>query len=238
MRTAGKASRIVFHTERVQVIRFLHRQKRLCIVQLFQKIRPSDIHGKIIVRSPERIKDHGIFHTEAAVSLTCENIQFLCNERRIQTVIVRIGYDLCVYIVGIQKMIQRFHDGTFHDTDLFSFQCLRIRSDFRISLMLYQVVGLVSHCRFRIADQTDPVFFSGKACQQINLTVQQHLIQIRKGSVNIIVFPAGIFCQLPVIFIRIACLDCAFPCPFLKDLILIVADPDCFRILCIGGSDQ
>ena len=49
MRTAGKTSGIVFHTEGIQIIRLLHSQKRLCVVQLLKEIRPFDIDRKIIV---------------------------------------------------------------------------------------------------------------------------------------------------------------------------------------------
>ena len=49
MCTAGKTSGIVFHTEGIKIIRLLHRQKRLCCIQLLKEIRPFDIDRKIIV---------------------------------------------------------------------------------------------------------------------------------------------------------------------------------------------
>ena len=129
--------------------------------------------------------------------------------------------------------MQRIHEGAFHDADLFAFQSYRIRADLRVLLMLYQIIGFMSHGIIRISDQTGPFLLEGKPCQQIDLSIQQHLIQIGKRAIDIIIFPTGVFRYLTVIFIRIACFYSALLCSLLKDLIFIVADPNSLYVLCM-----
>ena len=127
-----------------------------------------------------------------------------------------------------QPGIQHSDHGTVQHTDPFAGQALKISRYIRIIIVLYQVVGFITHRCIRKTNHIRTILSPGKPCQKINLSVQQHLIQFPKAAVNILILPAGVFRDFSIILVGITGLDSALRSTFLKYLVLIITDTNGF----------
>ena len=77
--------------------------------------------------------------------------------------------------------------------------------------MLYKIVGFTAHYSLRIAYHRGPVFLPGKTCQEIDLTVSKHPVQVAEIAIDIFILPAGILRKLTVVFVGVAALNLTLP---------------------------
>ena len=105
--------------------------------------------------------------------------------------------------------------------------------------MLHKAVRLIAHRHLRIADDIRAILPPGQARHQIDVSIQQHLVEIAEAAVDVLVLPSGILGHLSVILIGIPCFDSVLSRTFLKNFVFIVADADYRCFLCKGrGCDN
>ena len=220
------ADRVIFCTQRIKIIRLLQRELGLCSVQALQQVRPLSVDAQVIVGSSERKQDLQVVSSVGAVSFRGEQIQLPRFKILKQRGIVIIHTDFGRDVMLLQVPVQRIHHRAVQHADLSVLKGSRIDGYIIVGDVPDQVVGLIAHRQFRVADQVRPLFPVGKSRQQIDLAVQEHLIKIAEFSVYILIFPAGVLGDLPIVLIGIALLDRAFRSAFLEHLIFVIADPD------------
>ena len=89
-------------------------------------------------------------------------------------------------------LIQNTDHGAFQNTDLAAIQGFGMGSNRRVGIVLDKVIGFAAHDCFRISDQRGTFLTPRQTGQQIDISVQQHLIEFTKPSIDIFIFPAGI----------------------------------------------
>ena len=92
--------------------------------------------------------------------------------------------------------------------------------------MLYKIIGFVAHRSIRIANNINPVLLLRKAGQEVDLSIEKHLVQITELTVYILILPACVFQKLLVILIGVAGLDLTFLRSLLKDFVLVISNAD------------
>ena len=97
--------------------------------------------------------------------------------------------------------------------------------------MFDKVICFIAHCRFGVTDYLLTILLFGKTCKQVNLPVDQHLIKLAVTAIDIFIFPACVFRQLQIVFIRIAFFDRTFASTLLKDLVLVISNSDGLDII-------
>ena len=142
---------------------------------------------------------------------------------REQMRIVRISDNFRVHMIVIKIPVQNTKHCAVQYTDSAPAHSNRVGRNIHILIVLDKVIRLTAHYGIRITDQPGPVFLPCKACKQINLAIEKHLIELAKTTVHILIFPACVFGHFPIVFVGVACLDCTLPCSFLKHFVLVIA---------------
>ena len=228
------ADGIIFFAQGIQVVRFLRPQKSLGQVQLFQKIRTFFRDTEIVIRSSEGAQHFRVLPALGAGALADDHFQLPGIKGPQQLLVALESNDLRLHMVLREILIQHADHGAFQHADLPSVQGGGIRRDLRNAVVLQQVVGFAAHDLIRVPHLIRPLLAVGKACQQVHVSVQEHLVDAAEISVNIFVLPAGIFGKLPVILVGIACFYCAFLCSLLEDFVVVISYADQFRFTVSG----
>jgi hypothetical protein len=98
-------------------------------------------------------------------------------------------------------------------------------------------IDFVPHRGRWIPNNTKPVISLCKTGNKIYVTGQQHIIEIAKAAIDILIGPTGIFRELTVVFIGVAVLDLTVLRALLEDFILVITYPDNFRsVISQGGK--
>ena len=132
------------------------------------------------------------------------------------------------HVMVVKVLLQNADHSTVQYTDCVSVQRFRISVDRSVCVMLNEIIGLAAHDTIRITDPCSAFFTPGKTGQQINLTVQEHLIQVSVTAVHIFVLPACVFREFAVILISVAGLNSTLLSAFLKHFVLVITYSDCF----------
>lgn len=103
--------------------------------------------------------------------------------------------------VLVEKFSQHLHDGAVQSADPHPVQRVIRRGDPVVLTVFDHVVGFAAHRELRVADDADSAFRLREPCQEIDLTVQEHLVKIGESAVDILVLPACVFGNLAVVFI-------------------------------------
>ena len=132
------------------------------------------------------------------------------------------------HVMVVEVLLQNADHSTVQYTDCVSVQRFRISVDRSVCVMLNEIIGLAAHDAVRIADQCGAFFTPGKTGQQIDLTLQEHLIQVSVTAVHIFVLPACVFRKFAVILVSVAGLNRTLLSAFLKHFVLVITYSDCF----------
>ena len=162
----------------------------------------------------------------SAVAFRGQHVHVMGVKSAEQMRIIRKSNNFRCHLMFIQILVQHADHGAVQHADPAPVHGCGIGCYIRVSVMLHEIIRFSAHDSLWVSDQGCPVFTPRQAGKEIDLPVQEHLIQFAESPVNIFIIPAGIFGELPVVFIGVARLDRAFLSAFLEDLVFIVAYAD------------
>ena len=187
---------VVFDLEGIDEIRLLRHHPLLRFRQLGKEIRTGGAHAKVIVRRAERVKERGVFLIAAAVAFRHHGVDPVPFEGVQQALMVWEDGNLGGNPVLVEKFSQHLHDGAVQSADPHPVQRVIRRGDSVVLTVFDHVVGFAAHRELRVADDADSAFRLREPCQEIDLTVQEHLVKIGESAVDILVLPACVFGNL------------------------------------------
>ena len=115
----------------------------------------------------------------------------------------------------------------------------RVGGDLVIGTVLYKAIGGIAHFAFGIADQRFALFVLCKTRKHVDLAAEQLLVKIGVVAVNVFISPAGVFGELAVVFVGVACFYRAFLRALLKDLVFVIAHFDGHAVVVLrSGGDR
>ena len=173
-------------------------------VQLGQKVGPLLANRKEEIRRAYFADGHGLVRVSVEIHGN-KGIQ-LCTQQQ-QGFFFRAGHfnDLCLYVVKLQPFTDHFLlKAASCDADPFAVQGYIIfRRNFLIIWGNENIIGLCTHGKGGIQHVFRTLLHKGHVTEQVDLTVFQHLQQLRPGSPHVLVVPAGIGSQLILVLIGI-----------------------------------
>ena len=225
-RAAGDAGRVILDPQGIDIVRFLHRELILRLIERRQKVRPARIDAKVIIRGAEWVKECRVWPVVGSVAFRHQRVDFVFVEIVQHFLMGRIGHDFGGNGLLREESLERAYHRAVQYANLFPGKGGKRRGDAVVGAVFHHIVGFAAHRSLGVADDALPLLRFRQPRQEVDFSVQEHLVQFGKAAVDIFVFPARVLGELAVIFIGVAAADSALLGSLLKYLVFEIADLD------------